>query len=187
MTEPIRTSSVEQAELDVADAVGRLMEFWGFKRAMGRVWTLLYLSPEALGAAEIAARLHMSAGAVSMTVAELLKWGTIHKSWKLGERKDYYEAETSVVRLVTRVFRERELTMIQQLGETLSAAEQSLRHSRERDERVSSFVRDRLRRLQRLAKAGEALLTALVAGSLVDTTPLLREGGTVVREASRDG
>jgi DNA-binding transcriptional regulator GbsR (MarR family) len=32
---------VSQPELEVADSVGRLMEFWGFKRPMGRIWTLL--------------------------------------------------------------------------------------------------------------------------------------------------
>ena len=26
--------------------MGRLMEFWGFRRHMGRLWTILYLSPE---------------------------------------------------------------------------------------------------------------------------------------------
>lgn len=34
---------IEAAQLRVADAIGVLMEFWGFKRPMGRLWTLLYL------------------------------------------------------------------------------------------------------------------------------------------------
>ena len=29
---------------EVADAIGALMEFWGFKRVMGRLWTVLYLT-----------------------------------------------------------------------------------------------------------------------------------------------
>jgi len=56
---------VTQAELEVADTIGRLMEFWGFKRPMGRMWTLLYLSPAPLGAAELGEQLKMSAGPVS--------------------------------------------------------------------------------------------------------------------------
>src|SRR5258706_16187498 len=103
--------NVHQAELEVADTVGRLMEFWGFKRRMGRMWTLLYLSPAPLGAAEIGAELKMSAGAVSMALGELVKWGAVKKSWRPGERRDFYEAETSVGKLVQRVLRERELTL----------------------------------------------------------------------------
>ena len=33
--------------------VGRLIEFWGFKRNMGRVWAVLYLSPEPLTAQDL--------------------------------------------------------------------------------------------------------------------------------------
>ena len=33
------------AELAIADTLGRLMEFWGFKRHVGRIWGVLYLSP----------------------------------------------------------------------------------------------------------------------------------------------
>src|SRR5262245_19676767 len=95
-------------ELDVADTVGRLMEFWGFKRPMGRIWALLYLAPEPLGAAEIGDELRMSSGAVSMALSELVKWGAVKKTWRPGERRDYYEAETSIGRLVQRVLRERE-------------------------------------------------------------------------------
>ena len=56
---------------EVADAVGALMEFWGFKRVMGRIWTTLYLEGEALPAQEICDRLGISGGAASMTLSEL--------------------------------------------------------------------------------------------------------------------
>ncbi len=102
------------------------MEFWGFKRPMGRIWTLLYLSPQPLGAAEIGEELRMSAGAVSMALSELVKWGAVRKTWRPGERRDYYEAETGIGRLVQRVLRERELVLVQKFGEALDAAENTL-------------------------------------------------------------
>ena len=40
--------SVETAELRVAEVIGSLMEFWGFKAVMGRIWGVLYLAPEPL-------------------------------------------------------------------------------------------------------------------------------------------
>src|SRR3954463_16350664 len=128
MTESPETSDsgVFPAELEVADTIGRLMEFWGFKRPMGRMWTLLYLSPSPLGAAELGEQLKMSAGAVSMTLNELLKWGAVKKSWRPGERRDFYEAETSIGKLVQRVLRERELELVRQFSEALSNAELAL-------------------------------------------------------------
>ena len=167
---------VTQAELEVADTIGRLMEFWGFKRPMGRMWTLLYLSPSPLGAAELGEQLKMSAGAVSMTLNELLKWGAVKKSWRPGERRDFYEAETSIGKLVQRVLRERELELVRQFSEALSNADQTLPRASSGGD-GPDFKRDRVHELQRLARLGETLLTALVAGKVVDPTPFLKVYG----------
>jgi len=174
---PSEGSSVTQAELEVADSVGRLMEFWGFKRPMGRIWTLLYLAPEPIGAAEIGEALRMSAGAVSMAMGELVKWGAVKKSWRPGERRDFYEAETSIGRLVQRVLRERELSLVRGFGEALEAAQRALPNDRGERAKALSFKRERLGELRRLAKLGEALLTALAAGKSVDPTPILKMYG----------
>jgi|SRR5688572_2664748 HTH-type transcriptional regulator, glycine betaine synthesis regulator len=164
-----------EAELEVADTVGQLMEFWGFKRPMGRIWTLLYLSPEPIGAAEIGEELRMSAGAVSMALSELVKWGAVRKTWRPGERRDYYEAETGIGRLVQRVLRERELVLVQKFGEALETAENTLsaQSAQSESDEATTFKRARLKQLGDLAKLGESLLGALVSGEAVDPAPLL--------------
>ena len=98
---------------EVADAVGALIESWGFKRNMGRMWAVLYLEDHPLTAAELGERLGLSTGAVSMLLAELSQWGAIKKAWVVGERREHYEAETNIWKMVSRVFRERELRWIQ--------------------------------------------------------------------------
>jgi len=152
------------------------MEFWGFKRPMGRMWTLLYLSPAPLGAAELGEQLKMSAGAVSMTLNELLKWGAVKKSWRPGERRDFYEAETSIGKLVQRVLRERELELVRQFADALGNAEAALPRQSAAST-APDFKRTRVHELQRLSKLGETLLTALVAGKVVDPTPFLKVYG----------
>src|SRR5688572_6044548 len=88
---PVNGPDQDEAVLRAADAVGGLMEFWGFKRNMGRMWCVLYLSDRPLAAADLGQILQLSTGAVSMTLAELTKWGVVKKSWVPGERRDYYE------------------------------------------------------------------------------------------------
>lgn len=161
-------------ELEVADTIGRLMEFWGFKRPMGRIWALLYLAPEPLGAAEIGEQLRMSTGAVSMALSELSKWGAVKKTWRPGERRDYYEAETSIGRLVQKVLRERELSLVQEFAEVLAVADRKLSEQPPENEADVAFKRQRLHELQALAKLGESLLSALVSGRSIDPAPLLR-------------
>src|ERR1700757_2150382 len=95
-------------EASVSDVIGRLIEFWGFKRNMGRVWAVLYLSPEPLSAEDLRHSLQLSSGAVSMTLSELSRWGVVRRVWIQGERKDFYAAEVQLWRMISRVFNERE-------------------------------------------------------------------------------
>jgi len=169
---------LEDALLRAADAVGGLMEFWGFKRNMGRMWCVLYLSSRPLSAGELGQILQLSAGAVSMTLAELVKWGVVKKSWVPGERRDYYEPETSIWKMVSRVFRERELRHIHAAIEAFEQVSTGLRERRRtaaRDEGTRlDFAQERVSGLLDLARIGERLLDSVLAGQPVDAGPLVR-------------
>ena len=99
---------LHRAEILAADAIGDVIEHWGFRKVLGRVWTVLYLAGEPLPAAELADRLSMSAGAVSMAVNELLRWSVVKRVWRPGERKEFYEAETDFWKMFCKVVCERE-------------------------------------------------------------------------------
>jgi HTH-type transcriptional regulator, glycine betaine synthesis regulator len=163
--------------LRVADAIGSLMEFWGFKRNMGRMWTLLYLEPTPLSAAQLGERLSLSSGAVSMLLSELTHWGAVKKAWVPGERRDYYEPETSIWKMVSRVFRERELRKIASTIEVFEHALQRLRlrldRATDEDQRSRlQLVIDRIDGLLSLARTGERLLKAILSGQSIDASPL---------------
>jgi HTH-type transcriptional regulator, glycine betaine synthesis regulator len=173
---PPHDTIVRNAELEVADTVGHLMHFWGFKRRMGRMWALLYLSPDPLGAADIAERLRMSAGSVSMTLADLLEWGAIKRTWRPGERREFYEPETSIWKLLQRVLRERELALVRQTREALEAADAALdRAGGPRGSKDVEFKRARIATLRKLARIGEGLLTSLDAGRALNPAAKIRE------------
>jgi DNA-binding transcriptional regulator GbsR (MarR family) len=162
--------------LKVSDTIGALMEFWGFKRAMGRMWAVLYLSPQPASAQELGDTLTMSAGAVSMTLQELVKWGVVKKAWRPGERRDYYEPETDIWKMVSRVFRERELLQIRSAIETFQNAIRDLagmaKAGRPEEKKRLKLLSDRVESLLQLARIGEALLGAVLAGQRIDTGPI---------------
>ena len=164
-----KTERVDPAVLRVADAIGALMESWGFKRNMGRMWAVLYLEDHPLTAAELGDRCGLSTGAVSMLLAELLQWGIVKKAWVVGERREHFEAETSIWKMVSRVFRERELRWIRTAQDELSAAHKQVRDKRE-------LVNQRIASLLQLTEVGAALLEAVLAGESVDSLPLKEIG-----------
>lgn len=149
------------------------MEFWGFKRNMGRMWCVLYLSDRPLAAADLGHILQLSTGAVSMTLAELTKWGVVKKSWVPGERRDYYEPETSIWKMVSRVFRERELVWIRTAGEAFETARRTLPPGT--DERTQ-LIAKRIEGLAQLAQVGAHLLEAMLQGEAVDSLPIKQMG-----------
>jgi len=151
------------------------MEFWGFKRLMGRVWTLLYLRGEPLSAAELCEQLEISTGAASMTLAELEHWGVVRRSRKPGDRREYFEAEGDIWRMISRVLRERELLQIERALEVFERARTQLDRLGAPGERSRlQRIIERLDRLADLARLGRALLVALVQQGKADLAPLMR-------------
>src|SRR5436309_2242052 len=172
-------TSMAARELDllheVADAVGALMEFWGFKRVMGRVWTLLYLRGEPLSAAELCEQLAISSGAASMTLAELEHWSVVKRFRKSGDRREYFEAETDIWKMISKVLRERELVQIERALEVFERVREKLRSLAVPGERSRlEDIAERLGKLVDLARVGRALLVAIVQQGRVDLGPLMR-------------
>jgi DNA-binding transcriptional regulator GbsR (MarR family) len=167
-----------KSELVVSDVIGRLIEFWGFKRNMGRVWSVLYLSPHPLSAEDLRELLQLSSGAVSMTLSELSRWGVVRKVWIQGERKDFFAAEVQLWRMISRVFNERE--KIEILG-AIDAFQESLqdleRLRRDPDPKVRTRAElqfERITHLLDLAKLGKGLIDALLATAKLDAEPLVK-------------
>ncbi len=162
----------------MAEAVGRLMEFWGFKRNMGRVWSVLYLSDCPLSARHLQEGLGASVGTVSMTLTELQRWGVVRQAWQKGSRARLYEAETDLWKMITRVLRDRERSEIEvALQQFDGALEHARKRARRRDaaERARAKVQaERIASLIKLARLGRSLLDALVTTGRVDVSPLVR-------------
>jgi DNA-binding transcriptional regulator GbsR (MarR family) len=146
-----------------------LIEGWGFKRNMGRMWTVLYLEDHALSAADLGERLGLSTGAVSMLLTELLQWGIVKKAWVVGERREHYEAETSIWKMVSRVFRERELNWIKT---ALDAFEVAAKELGGKQDARRKLIGDRIAGLVQLSQVGIHLLEAVLEGESIDALPL---------------
>ncbi len=170
------TTGIDDLVLRVADAVGGVIEFWGFKRNMGRTWALLYLERRPLSAADLCERLSLSTGAVSMMLTDLQQWGVVKKTWVPGERREYFEAETSIWKMVSRVFRERELRHIRGAIETFEDVITELERAEGRgpgdQAERTRFALDRLRGLLALARIAANLLEAVLSGEAIDAGPL---------------
>ncbi|MCL2179281.1 MAG: transcriptional regulator [Proteobacteria bacterium] len=106
---------LEEWEGIAVDAVGDVIEFWGFKRNLGRVWALLYLYSQPLSAAEVRGALGLSKGGVSMLLGDLEHWKVVVRVRDKGEIAWRYRAETDVLKMARRVLEEREYILMKRV------------------------------------------------------------------------
>lgn len=121
--DPLDLQHLKPYEASAIDAVGTIIEFWGFKRNQGRVWALLYLRGRPLSAGELQEELGLSKGAVSMITRELEQWGVIHRTRSTRSRAWRFEAEQDLMAMVRRVVESRERTVIGRVRVDLAEAE----------------------------------------------------------------
>src|SRR5574338_90641 len=86
--------SITRIKQDFTEGLSQISRFWGFPKGMGAIFGVLYLSPTPLSLDEIVQETGLTKGAISTEIRSLARMGLVHRSTRLGDRKDYYEAES---------------------------------------------------------------------------------------------
>ncbi len=157
------TGNLTEWEGLVVDAVGNVIEFWGFKRNQGRVWALLYLRGRALSAGEIQEELGISKGAVSMVTRELEGWGVVRRARAPADAVWRFVAEVDLMRMIRRVLKERESTLVSRVRQDLEHAEELAKAAR-----APADVMQRLRRMRTLAAMMDKALHVFLETARLD-------------------
>jgi DNA-binding transcriptional regulator GbsR (MarR family) len=148
---------------DFTESLSQISRFWGFPKGMGAIFAVLYLSPTPLSLDEIVEKTGLTKGAVSTEVRKLARMGLVHRSSKLGDRKDYYEAETDFYAAIRAILQERQNSefdrAIRSVGELLEKLESGAVSGNEADVK---FVRERIKALQDFFDAIDSLSKAVI-------------------------
>jgi DNA-binding transcriptional regulator GbsR (MarR family) len=178
----------EEATRIVSETLAELMSFWNFKPSMGRVWGVLYLSPQPLTADQLCAKTELSKGSVSMTLAGLLEWEVVRQVAVTGDRRRHFEACTDILGMITRVFRRRELELVTRAvarlerahilleAHSASSVPSQMLHTRFLATRVGNLLqlaRNGRRVVEQLARVGSLDLRG-IRGALIERIGVIR-------------
>ena len=176
-------TNLATAQQHFIQGMSRISSFWGFPRAMGAIYGAIYLSPTALSLDEIVEHVGVTKGAVSTNVRQLERIGMVHKQIQVGDRKDYYTAETDFWEIIKGILQEREQS---EFDKALKTVDESLGMVKEAedDPELAQFYLERMGTMQAFFKTLDNLVSAILAlESLVSLSALKN----LVERAAKNG
>jgi len=144
--------------------MSRISHFWGFPKAMGAIYGVIYLSPTPTSLDELVEQVGVTKGAVSTNVRQLERLGMVHKHIIVGERKDYYIAETEFWEVAKGILQEREKSEFDQALRTVRESLEMLNSNKKGTEgELSNFYQERMQAMQSFFETLDSLVTAILA------------------------
>lgn len=176
-TDAEHSETLEGARCNLIQGVGRISSFWGLNKAMGELYGLLYLSPDPMSLDAMAEAIGISKASVSIHMRALDRLGMVHKVWMVGDRRDYYRAETDFWAIAKGILRQREA---HEFDRALSSVTDSLRMvegARDgADEELAEFYTQRLEHMQEFFHSLDMLVKAALTLDNLRLTSLARLG-----------
>lgn len=142
----------------LAELVGEFIEYWGFKKIHGKIWTHLYLSEVPLDASALIQKLEVSKALISISLKDLLDFHVIIESGLSAEGTRLYVANPDIQKVITNVIRQREKIM---MGKIQAAFNHVKKLSKE-EVTAHQLNSNRMKDLDKFIKNGEKGLDAII-------------------------
>ncbi len=112
-------SALANAKNQLVRRWGEMGGYWGINRTMAEIHGLLFVTREPLCTDDIMEQLQISRGNASMNLRALVDWGLIQRVHKLGDRKEYFQADTDVWHMFETIMRERRRREVEPIIDTI--------------------------------------------------------------------
>src|SRR5256886_6180236 len=100
-------TALREARDEFVSQWGVIGSAWGVNRTMAQIHALLITAPSALSTDEVMAELKISRGNAHSNLRDLVSWGLVRSVVRKRERKEFFEAEKNVWKMLCIIIRER--------------------------------------------------------------------------------
>lgn len=167
------SNKLMQAQDTFLDRINQICSKLGLNSVMAQLYSLLYLSGKTMSLDEIVERLKISKGSVSVNIRALENYGAVRRVWVKGSRKDYYEAEGDIYKVIMERIRSLARDRLIEIDSMLASSSKALdpvnwvSASKEECEDLRIFE-ERLAQLKKLKDKVQALFDFLNSDLLDD-------------------
>ena len=153
---PIKKIPPEVA--DLSEKIGGFIQYWGFKKIHGQIWSHLYLSARPLDATELRYRLGVSKALISISIADLLKYNVIEEVGRRDRRRVLFHANPKTAEVICNVLRVRERKMLQYL----QASHKAVKSMSKEDRAALDFSAEKLNTLGEMINGAAQTLDTII-------------------------
>ena len=151
-------------EREVIELFVQLAGMIGYPRSMGELYGMLFVSPDPLCTDDLIARLRISKGSASQGLKTLRNFGAIRTVYVPGDRRQHYEAEMNMRKILVNFIREQAGTNLAATSERLQTIDRLLADEGDTDfEVLRSRIKDFRRWQLRAAKVAPVIMKLVEA------------------------
>ena len=142
--------------------IASVCDDFGLNRFVAQLYGILYMNDKPLSLDDLAGRLGASKGNVSINIRELEKWGAVRKIWVKGSRKDFYEAELDVKKVISNKLKssvaKRLIEVSSMLEEVRAIMDDGHAQMSEEEKKAARVYEARLKMIEELKKLASGVL-----------------------------
>lgn len=142
------------------DKINTICSKFGLNNIMAQLYAVLYLSAKPLSLDDMVERLKISKGSASINIRALERYGVVKGVWVKGSRKDYYEAESDISKVIMDRIQAMAKARLSEVNSMINSSHEALglvsSQNGVEEESVRVF-KDRLEKLRNIYNQAQAL------------------------------
>ncbi len=120
-------AGLENAQDVFLDKINLICKKFGLNSIMAQLYAILYFSEKPLSLNDMVDRLKISKGSASINIRALERYGAVRSVWVKGSRKDYYEAEKDIEKVIMERVRNMAKSRLSEVDNMISASSDVLK------------------------------------------------------------
>jgi len=144
--------------------INQICNKFGLNNIMAQLYAILYLSNKTFSLSEMAERLKISKASASINIRALERYGAVRRVWVKGSRKDYYEADTDINKVIMDRVRSMGERRLSEVDGMLKSSYQILDSVDSMDKETIRAFKERLDKLERIYSQAQALFNLFNSG-----------------------
>jgi DNA-binding transcriptional regulator GbsR (MarR family) len=155
-----RKANISKAQDVFLGRINMICDKFGLNNIMAQLYAILYLSDKPLSLNDMVDRLKISKGSASTNIRALERYGAVRQVWIMGSRKDYYEAEYDIEKVILDRIRSMAEGRLSEIDDMIRASRKELDYlnAQEEEEKEAIVVfKERLQRMEGLYSQAKSI------------------------------